>query len=53
MFQLVVAGLARCIPVSEHVEIAGSSHDLPSHEVQAFREVVLGFLGRHATPASG
>ena len=48
MFQLIVAELARCIPDSEHVELAGSSHDLPSHQVQAFREVVLGFLGRHA-----
>lgn len=53
MFELVVEELERCVPHGEHVRIHESSHDLPSHRVEAFRELVLGFLARNRSDGSG
>jgi pimeloyl-ACP methyl ester carboxylesterase len=50
MFQLVVEQLARCLPNSEHVRIPDSGHDLPTEDVDAYREVALDFLGAHGEP---
>lgn len=47
MFQLIAEVLDRCLADSTHVQIGHCSHDLPSEDPDAFRNVVLPFLHRY------
>jgi non-heme chloroperoxidase len=48
MFQLIVEELERCLPNNEYVRVPESTHDTAGDEVEAYNQIVLGFLAKHA-----
>jgi pimeloyl-ACP methyl ester carboxylesterase len=47
MFHKVIDQLESCLPNHERVEIAGSSHTVPSDNPSAYDQAVLAFLMKH------
>ena len=48
MLQSIVDELARCLPNSESVRVPETTHEVSSDNPEAYNEIVLEFLARHA-----